>query len=952
MPELETLRTMAESEDFYTRIRAVKLMGESDDPAVGEMLQKYTQDSDISIRYRARKSLEKFNNNLSLSEEKQEEDQDQDCLEDQLIRLESETPEVRIEAATSLAKLDNPDLIAPVVKKLSKEQDINVADALVKTLEALCGDDSTGSADCDRANTAGTATAVQLKEIFKAISPLLSNQNKEVVTNAARTLWKFSRLKTAGLLREMIHGPDPKTRKNAVTALEAIGSPETDRIIARLHGERVPETVAQEPRIIVKPEDRVSAEEPAPSPVEDIPDDVQELKKSIYRSRLIRDLDSENEELREWAVQLAGKLKDRSLVPLLVKRLGMETSTTVIASLVKTLGSLGDSSLISHLVFFLDHPDPEVRANTIEGLVLVEDQDLTRHIHPLLDDNDRRVRAIAATCLWKINPSSVKTRLLQMLASPDYKDIIRARGIIGYIDDSSLKSLLADESGKTGFEEIVIKAKEVPSTARPKPGSHWDRRHIMWFFLAMAVAASVVYLIIHVVFVGDKEDRSPRETLVMEPSSVPAEPVPLPSSETGEEPVVSLPPPEKQPVPTTGQTAGSSSLPEDKSAVLPDVNSPIPEPGTESVTTGSPAVSETGSETPPSSSAAIKELVLIPTLKVEPRPNRKRLKEKAFELLGQGDQESALELFVKLGQSPSPDPEDFYYAGHILMRQEHYQEAIDYFDRSLAVSPQYVDSHFMKGQALFSQGKIIECIDSYHRGLEQRPDDALAMAELAEVYIAGDDIQQAVGLLEQAIEYHSLPPPSQARLGDLYLSMGKVKKAGILAQDLIEKHSTSPYGYNLMGDVKLNSGNSQQAAQMYEKALGIRETPEGYRRLAEIHLSGNSFIQAQKSLTKLIEFSPHDGWAFLERGMLYRMFGELEAAIFDLEKALDLHNDDFRVNAHLADCYLIRNRYAEEAEHYRKALAGCSDQSLTDMLQRRLESAEEKQIPVSMDPPW
>jgi tetratricopeptide (TPR) repeat protein len=112
--------------------------------------------------------------------------------------------------------------------------------------------------------------------------------------------------------------------------------------------------------------------------------------------------------------------------------------------------------------------------------------------------------------------------------------------------------------------------------------------------------------------------------------------------------------------------------------------------------------------------------------------------------------------FVNLGDAVGQDP-DIYISdnvsklkekGDALYKQGRYQEAIEYYDRALAMDPNDVSALNNKGNALGDLGRYQEAIEYYDRALAIDPNDADALYNKGNPFvILGDSTYPRINLV-------------------------------------------------------------------------------------------------------------------------------------------------------------------------------------------------------------
>ncbi len=112
-----------------------------------------------------------------------------------------------------------------------------------------------------------------------------------------------------------------------------------------------------------------------------------------------------------------------------------DPSKLVRAAVIKTLGVIGDNSLIKHLVEFFNDPDPRVRANTIEAVSSLGDRQAIQVLLPFLQDPNNRIRANAIVGINRIGGFNLTPVLQSMLKDTNINMIASAIWAIGQMKD-------------------------------------------------------------------------------------------------------------------------------------------------------------------------------------------------------------------------------------------------------------------------------------------------------------------------------------------------------------------------------------------------------------------------------------------------------------------------------------------------------------------------------------
>ena len=161
--------------------------------------------------------------------------------------------------------------------------------------------------------------------------------------------------------------------------------------------------------------------------------------------------------------------------------------------------------------------------------------------------------------------------------------------------------------------------------------------------------------------------------------------------------------------------------------------------------------------------------------------------------------------------------------GVALKEQGKLEEAIEAYNKALAIKPDYAEAYNNMGNALKEQGKLEEAIEAYNKALAIKPD-------YAEAYNNMGNALKEQGKLEEAIEAYN--------------------KALAIKPDYAE-------AYNNMGIALKEQGKLEEAIEAYNKALAIKpDYAEAYNNMGNA-LKGVVFKQPntglQKTITSLLD---------------------------------------------------------------------------------------------------
>lgn len=110
--------------------------------------------------------------------------------------------------------------------------------------------------------------------------------------------------------------------------------------------------------------------------------------------------------------------------------------------------------------------------------------------------------------------------------------------------------------------------------------------------------------------------------------------------------------------------------------------------------------------------------------------------------------------------------------GNDLYNRHLYAQAIEEYEKAIALLPNYAEAYYGLGNAYADLSKYDQAITAYNRALKIRPDYSLAHAALGTLYEDMSRSTEAIGAYKKAIVFDQRDDYSHYRLGELYLKVG------------------------------------------------------------------------------------------------------------------------------------------------------------------------------------
>ncbi len=296
---------------------------------------------------------------------------------------------------------------------------------------------------------------------------------------------------------------------------------------------------------------------------------------------------------------------------------------------------------------------------------------------------------------------------------------------------------------------------------------------------------------------------------------------------------------------------------------------------------------------------------------------------------------------------------DLNQKGTDLFSQARYQEALEYYQKSVVLNPNDANVNFNLGNALFSLGHYEECLPKIKRALELDPTNMSTLNLLGNTYTNTKHFQEAIdtfglalALTEDAETYNNL--------GNCYFADHQY---GVAAEFFNKACDQNPGNEIYKANVQIALTNekvyhglpsevvqeaialNQQAMSAYDqKDFGasiilfnkylemLPNDPKGNYNLATAYHAQGDFDASVEYYQKTLKLDPTYADAANALGNAYRDKGNYKLALSAYEKALKINSSHLAANKDLAFLYFKQEEYKKAIGHYLKALALSPDE--------------------------
>ena len=249
-------------------------------------------------------------------------------------------------------------------------------------------------------------------------------------------------------------------------------------------------------------------------------------------------------------------------------------------------------------------------------------------------------------------------------------------------------------------------------------------------------------------------------------------------------------------------------------------------------------------------------------------------------------------------------------------------EAIEAYNKSVLLKPDYAEAYNNMGIVLQDQGKLERAVGAYKKAIAIESD-------FAEAYNNMGTALQDQGKLKEAIEAYNKAVTIQPDYANAYNNMGTAQKkqgkldkaivsytkALVIKPDYAEVH-------NNMGTALKDQGKLVEAVEAYNKALVIKpKYAEVYNNMGVALKNQGKLGEAIEAFKNAISTKPDNIDAYYNMGNALKKQGKLEEAIEAYKRVLSIQPDYAEANNNLGIALNTQGKLEEAMKAYHKALS-------------------------------
>lgn len=271
-------------------------------------------------------------------------------------------------------------------------------------------------------------------------------------------------------------------------------------------------------------------------------------------------------------------------------------------------------------------------------------------------------------------------------------------------------------------------------------------------------------------------------------------------------------------------------------------------------------------------------------------------------------------------QQSADNPIGFNLKGAAYLGQGLRQEAREYFERALTVSPSYYSALMNIAQMELGDGKEEKAIIIYRDILKNDKDHAGALIALARIYKAKNDFSAAENYYRRISEAAPNNIRMRIEFSEFFLAQEKLDHAKAVVQQIIIDFPDQAVGYEASGNIALLMNDAASAVVNFDRMAAILvDNADAYQILGRAQLRAGDMAAARKTLVKALLMTEN------KTPLLIELVG-LEATDKNFDKALRYIEQLKEINQNTPVAYVLEGRLramqgrnVESLENYLKA---------------------------------
>ena len=216
-----------------------------------------------------------------------------------------------------------------------------------------------------------------------------------------------------------------------------------------------------------------------------------------------------------------------------------------------------------------------------------------------------------------------------------------------------------------------------------------------------------------------------------------------------------------------------------------------------------------------------------------------------------------------------------------------YDEAIEAFDRALALDAGIIDAYRGKSKALIMDGLAYEAMECLVTVSRISPDNSEIFHDLADVYFMCGYLDECRKYCRKCLALDSECAGAYVLLGTLEIRKNHEDHAGKWLNRALEIEPQNPIALNELAFVQHMNGNDEECLRLLQKAIEIApDFPDVLCSMGVVYYYQSEFDDAMEYFDRTLDLEPAHVGALIGKGNLFLAQSDAEEALIWYDRAL------------------------------------------------------------------
>lgn len=259
--------------------------------------------------------------------------------------------------------------------------------------------------------------------------------------------------------------------------------------------------------------------------------------------------------------------------------------------------------------------------------------------------------------------------------------------------------------------------------------------------------------------------------------------------------------------------------------------------------------------------------------------------------------------------------------GVALLNLKKYDEAINDFNKTLALNKNFKNAYFNRGSVYYYKKEYDKAIADFSKTISLDSTYALAYNNLGAILLERHQFTEAVSYFDNAIKNDTNYAAAYNNRGVLWKATGNYEKAAYDYKKAVEKNKNYAEAYFNLGEIYMLVNNPDLARGYFDRAIELNNnyTKAYYNRGNVLFMTGK-ISEALVDYNFVISKDTLNFEVYNNRGSVYFMLGRYQQALADYTKALALNDKIFDAYKNRGITKFVLNSPVSAVEDFDKAL--------------------------------